>query len=242
MRRLIWAVTTAAMLHGCTNLSGYDAETDFKCKAPQGVRCQSVSGVYANIKAGNEPPSSPSATSTSMATAPKSEAVPTVRLPLPAARNMGLGQPPNYMSAIRSEPTVLRTWVMAYRDADGDIVDQSYVYLTLDTGQWLIEHNIALMQETFEPVKQSDPTVKDPARVSVGTVRQMDQPAQATPTPRFKSVQDNSDAGRGQAEEKAVPQEPGAEEQQGAEAANVMKRIQDALKAGQSSAGGPANK
>lgn len=240
MRRLIWALTAATMLHGCTNLSGYDAETDFKCKAPQGVRCQSVSGVYANIKAGNESTSSPVSTSTANATTQRLDAVP--RLPLPAARNMGAGQPPNYMSAIRSEPTVLRTWVMTYRDSDGDIVDQSYLYLTMDTGQWLVEHNIALMQEAFEPAKPSDPSAKDAARVSVGTVRQTEGPPPATPTQRFKAVQDNTDSGRSHTDEKELPQEQGADEQSGADAANVMKRIQDALKAGRGPAASPANK
>ena len=46
-----------AVLGGCStaNLSGIGGETTFKCKAPDGVQCQSVSGTYANARVGNLP-------------------------------------------------------------------------------------------------------------------------------------------------------------------------------------------
>lgn len=135
-------------LSGCAGFfTGYDAESQFKCKAPPGVQCQSISGVYANSQGGGSVASPP----TTIAGGRAASAAAVGTLPLPAARNMGEGQPPTYSGAIRSEPTTLRTWVMAYKDTDGDIVDQTYVYMALDSGHWMIEHAEQLVRESYAP-------------------------------------------------------------------------------------------
>src|SRR5438132_9742012 len=44
------------MLGGCGSITGYsDAKAKFSCKAPDGVQCMSMSGVYANAMANNLP-------------------------------------------------------------------------------------------------------------------------------------------------------------------------------------------
>lgn len=138
----------SSLLSGCGSLfTGYDADTQFKCRAPAGVQCQSISGVYANSQGGG------AAVNAVVPQDTRRAADQAGTLPLPAARNMGAGLPPTYEGAIRSEPTTIRTWVMAYKDLDGDIVDQFYVYMALDSGSWMLEHAQQMVRETYAPVR-----------------------------------------------------------------------------------------
>src|SRR5437762_1478115 len=60
------ALASIVGLTGCAGtLSGIGGETTFKCKAPDGVQCQSVSGTYANSRVGNLPSQQPSSKSAS---------------------------------------------------------------------------------------------------------------------------------------------------------------------------------
>jgi conjugal transfer pilus assembly protein TraV len=54
---------------------------------------------------------------------------------------------------IRSAPLVLRVWFAPWEDTDGDLHDQSYVYLPVDSGRWLIEHNRRRIQDAYRPVR-----------------------------------------------------------------------------------------
>lgn len=55
------------------------------------------------------------------------------------------------LGAIRSDPTVIRMWIAPWEDADGDLNDQGFVYLQIDSGRWLIEHNRAQIRKEFAP-------------------------------------------------------------------------------------------
>lgn len=55
LRSLALAVATCSTLAGCSNISGLGGVSEFECKAPKGVPCMSMSGVYANIRSGNVP-------------------------------------------------------------------------------------------------------------------------------------------------------------------------------------------
>jgi conjugal transfer pilus assembly protein TraV len=48
--------------------------------------------------------------------------------------------------AVRAVPRVMRVWVLPWEDTDGDLHDQSYVYMTLDSGRWLVDHTRNAMQ------------------------------------------------------------------------------------------------
>ncbi len=149
MRAILAAAITTSVLSGCAGFfTGYDADNQFKCKAPPGVQCQSISGVYANAQGGGSG-TGPAAPQQGRSTTGSA----TGALPMPAARNMGAGQPPTYSGAIRSEPTTIRTWVMSYKDTDGDIVDQTYVYMALDSGHWMIEHAQQLVRDSYAPAR-----------------------------------------------------------------------------------------
>jgi len=164
----------AALLGACTNLSGLGGRSEFQCKAPEGIPCQSISGVHHNERAGNLPAQrmargesaskSVAETRTSAASAvagdgnaeggtptvasPQSAPVPLYRKgTIVAADRIG----PGGFGAIRSEPTVIRIWVAPWEDADGDLNDQTYLYMQVDSGRWLIEHNRAQLQRDFAP-------------------------------------------------------------------------------------------
>lgn len=164
-------VSLAALmtLTGCstTSLSGIGGEGNFKCKAPEGVQCQSVSGNYANARAGSLPSqqsTSVSGTGTTMkqretatstvegrpmgvnSNAPVPNRTPAVVVSTRSAVVAPLG-------AIRSDPTVIRIWVAPWEDADGDLMDQTYVYLPIDSGRWQIEHNRRRITKDFAPVR-----------------------------------------------------------------------------------------
>lgn len=59
------------------------------------------------------------------------------------------------LGAIRSDPTVIRIWVAPWEDVDGDLNDQTYVYLQIDAGRWLIEHNRERIRREFAPATAS---------------------------------------------------------------------------------------
>lgn len=170
--RTLALIGTAAVVTACTNLSGLGAASEFQCKAPEGIPCQSISGVHHNERAGNLPAQRPSrgdslgsaapATAgtgkpagmgTTEGGAPGETAAAAPGVPL--YRKASVAAPerigPGGFGAIRSDPTVIRIWVAPWEDADGDLNDQSYVYMQVDTGRWLIEHNRAQIRREFAP-------------------------------------------------------------------------------------------
>ena len=170
--RTLALVGGAAALTACTNLSGLAGSSEFQCKAPEGIPCQSISGVHHNERAGNLPaqrasrgdslgsaapapasPAKPAAMDTTEGGAPGATAVAAPGVPL--YRKASVAAPerigPGGFGAIRSDPTVIRIWVAPWEDADGDLNDQSYVYMQVDTGRWLIEHNRAQIRREFAP-------------------------------------------------------------------------------------------
>lgn len=146
----------AALGSGCA-LSGLDAAASFACKAPEGVQCESMSGVYANVVQSNLPgqrresPPPLLHTPSSSSSAPSASTMTTGNA-LPGSASAP--QPPATRAMpLRSPPTVLRVWIAPWEDSDGDLHDQSYIYLAIDGGRWLIEHNRRRIQETYRAVR-----------------------------------------------------------------------------------------
>lgn len=136
-------------LSACSSMSGYDAKSSFACRAPDGILCESMSGIYANARANNLPGQRGSGRAAEPAepqTAKTGAAV--------MSRPIDSGTP------ISSAPRVLRVWFAPWEDSDGDLHDQSYVYLPVDSGRWLIEHNRRRIQDSYRPVRP-------PAHVSI---------------------------------------------------------------------------
>jgi len=155
----------ALVLAGCST-TGMSSRSQFACEAPEGVQCMSASGVYYNALNDNLPAlrvsrelgagsqvaanvsvagllskalggTAPSAADAGKAGAPEL----VMQGPIPATGYRA----PDFAAtgAVRAAPRVMRVWVPPWQDSDGDLHDQTYLYLTLDTGRWLVEHTQA---------------------------------------------------------------------------------------------------
>lgn len=137
-----WVLIWVAALSACTNMSGLDAQSKFSCKAPDGILCESMSGIYANAQAKNLPGQRVNQHGLDN------------KIDLPSATVHGVLTQPIYSGMpIRSAPRMLRVWFAPWEDTDGDLHDQSYVYLPIDAGRWLIEHNRDRIQESYRPAR-----------------------------------------------------------------------------------------
>ena len=123
-------IVLAAVLPGCA-ITGLDGESKYACKAPEGVRCDSVSGTYYNALQNNLP-------------AQRRSAAPPVDTS-PQAAPAG------------SAPRVLRLWIKAWEDADRDLVGESLVYVQVDNGRWLVDHVQRQQREPFVPIRAPRP-------------------------------------------------------------------------------------
>ena len=135
-----------AFVSGCAQtLSGIGASSTFKCAAPEGASCNSVSGNYANSVAGvdtsGEKPVSIANEKGYFGDSKKS------RYSASNREMLSSGMP------VRTQTKVMRIWIGPYIDRDGDLVDQSYTYVTLDEGRWLIEHNKQRIYDDYQPVR-----------------------------------------------------------------------------------------
>ena len=154
-------IVIAAVLPGCA-ITGLDGESKYACKAPEGVRCDSVSGTYYNALQNNLPAQRRSAAppvDTSPLAAPAGSApraAPTMlnASPRPAAGDEGAA----YVAApLRAAPRVLRLWIKAWEAADRDLVGESLVYVQVDNGRWLVDHVQRQQREPFVPIRAPRP-------------------------------------------------------------------------------------
>lgn len=153
MRKLAIAVMLPAILTGCAStMSGLDGETKFACRAPEGVSCKSLSGVYANAVANNLP-------------ALRKEGEGEASAGAPAKSSEIIGRAPSSGDPIRAMPKVLRLWISPWEDSEGDLHDQSYIYVVADPGRWVIEHNQKRIIDRYRPTFiQAETTSKAPGQ------------------------------------------------------------------------------
>ncbi|MCW5632773.1 MAG: TraV family lipoprotein [Rubrivivax sp.] len=153
---MLAAVASFAM-SACTNMSGLGGESKFKCLVPDGVPCMSMSEVDSSYRGGvlpgqHRPPEEGAAK------------------PVAQGSHAGTASPKAVTTAsavstgaIRTQPTIIRIWIAPWEDVDGDLNDQGYVYLQIDAGRWLIEHNRERIRRTFAPA-QAGAAPQRPAR------------------------------------------------------------------------------
>lgn len=183
--RLIPLVVAALMMGGCASMTGLtDSNSKFACKAPDGVSCTSVSGVYANAQQNNLPALQPRARG----------ATPSVAMPIGGAAFPVLvpGMP------IRSQARMLRIWVAPWRDEEDTLHDQSYMYVMVDPGKWLIERSRdASVQKTMIRLQPL-------GKPRTAATAQAEQSA-AQPGTQLTSVRNNADAQASAREAAVVP-------------------------------------
>lgn len=143
MTHLLLPVVLVALLglYGCS-LSGYQGSSQYACAAPDGVACDSISGVYANALQQRLPSQQRAApASPSDATIAPGIAAGTVQTVAPQ------GLP------LRSTTRVMRLWIKPWEDRDGDLHDQSFVYVRIDDGRWLLEHVQQQARDAYVPLQ-----------------------------------------------------------------------------------------
>jgi conjugal transfer pilus assembly protein TraV len=160
------ALVSTQMLAGCSSITGLDGSAQFACKAPEGVKCESVSGNYHNAIQNNLPSQRKPTGTTSPASLSDPQGATPVRSPSrpsaaarptaapPSADAEGSGDGSVYLaSPLRSGPRVLRLWVKPWEDADRDLNGESLVYVQVDNGRWLVDHVQRQAREPYAPIR-----------------------------------------------------------------------------------------
>lgn len=88
-------------------------------------------------------------------------------LAAPTAANALAGTGDAPALALRSQARVLRLWTKPWEDADGDLWDQGYVYVQVDTGRWQIDHVRQRIRDQYAPLRPP-PAAPSPAPSSSG--------------------------------------------------------------------------
>jgi conjugal transfer pilus assembly protein TraV len=155
-RSVIATAGISLLATGCANITGLDGKSSYSCKAPDGVKCDSVSGNYYNSVQNNLPSQRRSPMSNGGAEAPA--AAPTRQeasfLVSTAARAAAPAEPVPYNAApLRAAPRVMRLWIKPWEDADRDLNGEALVYVQVDNGRWLVDHVQRQSREPFAPVR-----------------------------------------------------------------------------------------
>lgn len=137
-------VGVAFAFAGCTSLTGVGGSSTYACQAPEGVTCNSVSGVYANAIRGNLPGQHRSQAPASAASAGS----------IPSRWRTAAPGSAADLDELRARPRILRLWFKPWEDADNDLYDQGYVYVQIDAGRWRIDHVQARIRDSFAPIRQ----------------------------------------------------------------------------------------
>ena len=177
-------------LGGCTSLSGLSGTSDYACKAPEGVTCDSVSGTYANAIHNNLPSQRarrPAVGASGNGAAPMRGAAPAVASAASAAT---MATPVSLAAPLRSSARILRLWFKPWEDADRDLYDQGYVYVQIDAGQWLVDHAQRQIRDAYAPLRAPPKTVK-PAAMDSKDAALPQMPQRPLPLQRPSSEMDS---------------------------------------------------
>ncbi len=193
MKRRLLSLSIVA-IGGCTSISGYDAESRFECTAPKGLSCVSVSQTYKVAEAGQLPgergatqpqgddASRRESSAKQAAEAYKERRAPSVQFTTPAPVTTAAAAAPGAATRLspaafnapstgtplRTPERLLRIWLAPFQDADGDLHDQRYVYVTVTPGQWTLESSRAAIKQRYQAVRMAKPEAPAPTS-STGT-------------------------------------------------------------------------
>ncbi|MHB0991744.1 MAG: type IV conjugative transfer system lipoprotein TraV [Burkholderiales bacterium] len=148
---LIFLAALTPTLVGCSSLTGIGGSDKLACKAPDGVTCSSLSGVYANALANNLPGLQKKHAATTETTAGAGK---NARLPHSTSIT---GEAPTSGEPILTKAHVMRIWVAPWEDSEGDLHDQSYIYVVANSGRWAIEHNEKQIMNRYQPTFLKQP-------------------------------------------------------------------------------------
>lgn len=153
MKKLM-VIGAVATLSGCANFTGLDAKADFACAAPEGVSCSSMAGVYANMgrastsaKSKNEGEEEYAYLGgTNYAERNKAGTDQYGRRPMTYSQTSGI--------PIRTQPQIMKIWLAPWQSQDRTFYDQSYAYIVVNHGDWILAHNRNNIIDEYAPVTQ----------------------------------------------------------------------------------------
>lgn len=144
-------VSTAGLLSGCAALSGVGGSDKFSCPAPDGISCKSVSEVYTMLsdkpegevkrQSGTGRERAPQAREAVYRESSSGQMYSTSVAP-------ATGEP---IMPLRTPPRVLRIWYAPWVDAQQTLHDQSYSYVQVDDGRWLVEKKQDAIRARYAP-------------------------------------------------------------------------------------------
>lgn len=162
-----FAIASAiAALAGCSGTMGLGGSSEFACPLTGGVTCENVSSVYRMSRNGTlpskAPPPSPSSSNSSSAPTPSPSGAPvemaparpaTVATAVPVSTATPSRTGATAPMPIRSQPRILRGWIVPYEDADGDLVGDAFVFIPVDGGRWMVEHARQRVRDAYAPAR-----------------------------------------------------------------------------------------
>lgn len=188
---VLCAAGLSVLATGCANITGLDGTSNYACKAPDGVKCDSVSGTYYNAIQNNLPSQRRSPMSHGEAPAPRpapSRQEAALMVPT-SARTATLAEAaPHNVAPLRAAPKVMRLWIKPWEDADRDLNGESLVYVQVDNGRWLVDHVQRQAREPYAPVRPgklptattAKPGANEPLRPPAGAAGPADDGASIT--------------------------------------------------------------
>lgn len=124
--RFLLGITALVCLSACST-SGLDASSNFKCSyADNFAGCSSLSKVYDGSVNGG------ALDKTSLANTE-------------LRKGLYSGMP------VRTPESILRIWIAPWEDKEGDLRDQSFVYVAVRSSKWNISHNFENIIEEYRP-------------------------------------------------------------------------------------------
>jgi len=169
-------VVFAILMAGCSNMSGLDGQSKFSCAAAPGVNCQSMSGVAQNADAGNLPFQRSETDKNNVRDNKKESRKAEEEGGIPEyapdrlkkekmspadMRAVFTGEP------IRQPPLVLRVWMAPYENEHGDLYDQSFFYMQVHNGRWMLDATQSNIRRQYRPVHRAD--TQEPVEQPVST-------------------------------------------------------------------------
>lgn len=147
---LAMLIVSSLAATGCANFSGVGGSSEYSCKAPEGVRCESVSGNYYNAIQNNLPAQRKSREGGKGDSPPASL---NEQGPKPVPASQLVSRAGHMPTSLRAGPKVLRLWYKPWEDVDRDLNDQGYVYVQTEGGRWLIDHAQKQIRDAYLPVR-----------------------------------------------------------------------------------------
>lgn len=188
---IVLSLVSIGALPGCGTIRG-----EYACGVPSGVICKSLKEVYADTNGRLPPPEKPPVENKTtggrnedaakeQAGAYKATLLTSQIVNLPKIEP---GQP------LRMEPRVLRIWYAPWEDEERVFHDQSFAYVVVDDGRWLLSQNRNQVEMTWRSRMVIPPVKGMPVSEDKEEKKTMTAPAApASPNAAVQSTFDSAD-------------------------------------------------